>query len=80
MPCATVGTAGMMLGRPFIGEIEDDFACCGVGTDDPAATTGWLEPVATTGAEGCFLAAPAAEAYDGTEAFAEEVVAWLGVC
>lgn len=62
VPCATAGaaetagTAGMMLGRPFMGETEDDFACCADGAEDPAATTGWLEPVATTGVEVAFFA------------------------
>lgn len=36
----TGGTAGMMDGRPFSGEVEDDFAWCGAEADDPVATTG----------------------------------------
>lgn len=74
VPCATggtVGIAGMMLGRPFIGEMEDDLAWCGADAEDPAATTGAFEPVATTGVEDGFFAALAAEAYDGAEAAAE---------
>ena len=69
----------MMLGRPFIGEIEDDFAWCGADAEDPAATTGALEPVATTGVEDGFFAALAAEAYDGAGAAVELFDAgWVG--
>lgn len=72
-----VGTAGMIgVGRPFTGETEFDFACC----DDPVATRGALEPVATSGAENCFFAVLAAEAYDGAEALAEALGAGIGVC
>lgn len=63
--------AGMMFGRPFRGVIEDDFAWCGAEAKEPAATTGGVEPVATTGVEDGFFDAPAAEAYDGAEAAAE---------
>lgn len=51
-----------MFGRPFIGDTEDDFAWFEVGADEPAATTGRLDPVATTGVDNGFFAAPAAEA------------------
>lgn len=72
--------AGMMFGRPFIGDIEDDFAWCGVEAEVPATTTGGFEPGATTGVED-FFAAPAAEAYDGAEAAVllfDAGVGWFG--
>lgn len=64
VPCATAGTgtAGIIFGRPFIGEMEDDFAWLEAGADEPAATRGGLDPVATTGVEDGFFPAPAAEA------------------
>ncbi len=64
VPCATAGTgtAGIMFGRPFIGDTEDDFAWFEVGADEPAATTGGFDPVATTGVDDSFFTAPAAEA------------------
>lgn len=51
--------AGIMLGRPFRGEIEDDLAWRGAVADEPVATMGGFEPVATTGVD---VFAPAAEA------------------
>lgn len=59
--------AGMMLGRPFRGDTEDDLAWCGV-EDELATTTGGCDPVATTGVVDGFFAVPTAEAYDGAEA------------
>lgn len=82
-PCATAGTdetvgrAGVMGGRPFTGEMDDDLACCTAGAIEPTATGGaaggGLEPVAISGdAAGFLLAvAPTAEAYDGTAADVE---------
>jgi hypothetical protein len=65
VPCATAGAeemlgiAGMMgFCWPFTGETEFDFACC----DEPVATRGAFEPVATSGVEDGFLDAPTAEA------------------
>jgi hypothetical protein len=52
----------MILGRPFIGDMEDDLAWFEVGADEPAATIGGLDPVATTGVDNGFFTAPAAEA------------------
>lgn len=69
--------AGMMFGRPFIGDIEDDLAWCGADPEVPAATTGAFEPGATTGVADGFFDVPAAEAYDGVvELLAADP--WLG--
>ena len=57
----TVGRAGVIGGRPFTGEIMDDFACCTAGALEPTATGGpvggGLEPVAISGAAAGFLLA-----------------------
>lgn len=65
---AIVGTAGGIERRPFTGETEAVFACCGAGADEPTTTGGGLDPVAIKGVvEAGFLGAPAALAYDEPE-------------
>ena len=59
----TAGTAGVIAGLPFTGEIELDLACCCTGAAPPTARAGEgvEELVATGGDETAFLVA---EAYD----------------
>ena len=52
----------MLFCLPFTGDTDDDFAWFGACAEEPAATTGGFDPVATTGVDDGFFTAPAAEA------------------
>lgn len=60
----TAGTAGVTAGRPFTFEADGDEAFWGAAAEEPATAEGLAAPT-TRGVEAGFLAAPAAEAYEG---------------
>lgn len=77
----TAGTAGVIAGLPFTGEMELDFPWCCTGATPPTARAGEgvEEPVAIGGDATAFLVAEAYDCVDCDTLLVLEA-AWLGIC